>query len=82
MNEPLSTLRLSYKYQRWHDLVMETNPFCCKYCGRGAHNTLNITLHIHHIKSFAFHPELRFDVNNGVILCDECHRQLHKKDTP
>ena len=82
MIKPTSTLRLSYKYQRWHDLVIKNNPFCCKHCGRGVHNTLNITLHVHHIKSFALYPELRFDVNNGIILCDECHRQLHKNETP
>jgi 5-methylcytosine-specific restriction endonuclease McrA len=30
-------------------------------------------LHPHHIQPFADHPELRWDVNNGMTLCTNCH---------
>ena len=37
-------------------------------------------LHAHHIKSFKDHEELRYDVNNGITLCSQCHRKWHKEN--
>jgi 5-methylcytosine-specific restriction endonuclease McrA len=34
-------------------------------------------LHAHHVKSFIKHPELRYDVNNGITLCRICHNLHH-----
>lgn len=28
---------------------------------------------MHHLKDFATYKELRFDVNNGIPLCESCH---------
>lgn len=46
---------------------------CCQGCG--ATNQL----HMHHIKAWATHPELRFDVGNVVLLCESCHYDKHRK---
>lgn len=46
----------------------------CKYCGdRGVY------LNAHHIKSFSKYPEVRFDVTNGITLCEKCHNK-HRKE--
>jgi len=37
-------------------------------------------LHAHHIKAFKDNEELRYDVNNGVTLCSQCHRKWHKEN--
>jgi hypothetical protein len=37
-------------------------------------------LHAHHIKPFKDYEELRYDVNNGVTYCADCHREWHKEN--
>jgi predicted restriction endonuclease len=31
----------------------------------------------YHIKPFATHFEMRFDVDNGMTLCKACHKKEH-----
>lgn len=37
-------------------------------------------LHAHHIKQYKSHPELRYDVSNGITLCGNCHRKFHSEN--
>jgi len=32
----------------------------------------------HHLKLFSEFPELRFSVDNGIVLCRSCHLKVHK----
>jgi len=34
-----------------------------------------INIQADHIKPFAIYPDLRFDINNGRTLCEDCHRK-------
>jgi 5-methylcytosine-specific restriction endonuclease McrA len=43
----------------------------CECCGHKA------ALHVHHVKSFANHEELRFDPANSEVLCTKCHHSRH-----
>lgn len=66
-------IRTSPKAREWAKAIFQRDNFTCQKCGvRG--NTLNA----HHIKDFANHTELRFDINNGITLCEKCHREHHK----
>ena len=38
-----------------------------------------VDLHVHHVLSFADHPDLRLDPDNLVTLCRECHIDAHRK---
>jgi len=63
------------KYKKWRSFVLERDNYTCTDCN----STSN--LHVHHIKYWSTHPELRYDVDNGVVLCKECHYKVHRKDS-
>lgn len=59
----------SLEYKRWRIRVFERDNWTCQFCGiRGVY------IMAHHIKSWAHYPNLRFDVTNGVTLCEDCHK--------
>jgi hypothetical protein len=35
-------------------------------------------IHAHHIVNYASNKELGLDVNNGITLCESCHKLFHK----
>ena len=66
-------LRHSTKYKIWRTLVFERDNWTCQTCGERGGNK-----EAHHIKQWAYYHKLRFDVNNGVTLCYDCHKLIHK----
>lgn len=63
------------KYKNWRISVFERDNYTCQKCKLRSKKDKPVYLEAHHIKQFAFYPELRFDVNNGQTLCRECHRK-------
>lgn len=66
-------IRKSTKYLEWRKSIFERDNYTCQNCNAHSGNGKAIYLEAHHIKSFAKYPELRFDVNNGITLCFDCH---------
>lgn len=59
------------QYRKWRESVMKRDDYTCQNCGeRGTY------LEVHHIKSWAKFPELRFVTSNGITYCRECHIEL------
>lgn len=58
----------------WRKAVYEKDKYTCQSCGNSKGGNLNA----HHIYPYALYKDLRFDVNNGVTLCEDCHKLFHK----
>ena len=70
-----SKLRNSFRQAlaEWRGAVYDRDHYTCQQCGvRGSRKH---PLNAHHIKPFIKYPELRFAVDNGITLCEPCHRQ-------
>lgn len=64
----------SLEYRLWRKSVLERDDFTCqKYKIKGG------ALRAHHINNYADFPELRFAIDNGIILSEKAHREFHKK---
>lgn len=66
-------VRQSAEYEMWRSSVFERDNYKCQCCGARNGKGRKIVLHAHHIESFANNPDLRFDTNNGITLCYDCH---------
>lgn len=67
-------------HRAWRKAVFERDNYSCMNCKqRGG------TLQADHIKCFAHHPDLRYELSNGRTLCEACHKRTpnfgyHKKE--
>ena len=73
ITEENHALRCSAEYANWRIFVFARDKYRCMECG-GVDGVLNA----HHIKKWSEYPELRFDVDNGLTLCEKCHKELHR----
>lgn len=75
MNEKI---RKSLEYKSWRKAVFDKDNYTCVKCGvKYQDGKKRIILRADHIKPFSLFPELRFIVDNGRTLCDDCHRKTH-----
>ena len=64
--------RNSPEYKEWRRKVFKRDNWTCQDCGyKGKF------INAHHIKNIDDYPELALDVDNGLTLCDKCHKKRH-----
>lgn len=65
--------RSTKEYTYWRLQVFQRDQFTCQVCGQNGG-----TLNAHHIFNWRDNEDLRYDVDNGVCLCEKCHILFHK----
>lgn len=81
-------IRALFEYRLWRSDVFKRDAFVCQECRDESKNRL----HAHHLVSFssivrkheivtteqAINCSELWDINNGITLCKDCHKRLHR----
>jgi HNH endonuclease len=70
------TKHTGWKYRAWRKAVMGRDQHTCRDCGAKE------KIGAHHIKAWKDYPELRYEVLNGITLCESCHLNAHGASVP
>ena len=70
-------MRSSLEYREWRLAVFRRDNFRCQN-PKCMHKCR--ILNAHHILPLAEYPVHRLDISNGITLCRDCHKEVHKKD--
>lgn len=62
--------RKSWQYIRWRKEVYRRDNYTCQRCNASGSG---VVLNAHHILNFSEYEDLKFDVSNGITLCEKCH---------
>ena len=60
---------------RWTNNVYNRDSYTCQKCKASG---TKVILHAHHIKSMAHYPKLKWNLDNGITLCIDCHHKVHE----
>jgi len=58
----------------FRERVLERDGYRCQLCGVTEDRCFY--LFVHHIKPISKFPELKYDINNCITLCESCHNGI------
>ena len=61
-----------YNEGKWRIAVLKRDNFTCQLCGYKPSRVA------HHINSRNYYPNLKWDIDNGLTVCDNCHKKYHR----
>lgn len=70
--------RATNEYIYWRKEVFGRDVYACQKCNQKNGNGKTIKLCAHHILNWKDNEDFRYDINNGITLCEECHKLFHK----
>jgi len=59
---------------RWTNNVYNRDSYTCQKCKASG---TKVILNAHHIKSIEHYPKLKWNLDNGITLCLDCHHKVH-----
>ena len=62
----------SFEGNQWRKEIYKRDNFTCQKCGKKG-----VRLNAHHIRGFFECPNLKWDINNGITLCINCHKKTN-----
>ena len=70
--------RATNEYNLWRRNVYSKDNYTCQCCGIHSGCGKSLVLNAHHIYNWKDNPKLRYNVENGITLCSNCHVLFHK----
>jgi len=70
-------IRASIEFAEWRELVFERDNWTCQKCLVRSGGCKTINLNPHHIENFSEVEEKRFNIDNGITFCRNCHYNFH-----
>jgi len=65
--------REGYEYNIWRKEIFYRDKYICQKCYKKSEGDLVA----HHILPYSTYPEYRLYINNGITLCENCHKIFH-----
>lgn len=66
-------LRKTKQYKLFRTSVYERDKYTCQLCG-----SVGRKLVVHHLNCFQDYPNEIMNIDNGITLCEKCHKTYHK----
>lgn len=63
------------EHKQWRKTILNKFGNQCNFCGVGGEEK---TLNVHHMNNWDKFISERFSLDNGVPLCNDCHKKFHK----
>ena len=57
----------------WRKAVYARDDYICALCYKHCGKDINA----HHLDNWNEYPAKRYDIDNGIVLCDACHGAFH-----
>ena len=73
-------MRERTEYKQWLRFIFERDDFTCQICGARSGNGKAVYLEGHHLLSAREYPEFMLEKDNGITLCQKCHRELNGRE--
>lgn len=65
-------------YKRFRLEVLERDKFTCQMCNKKGRRA---RLNVHHVIKWSSASTLRYDIDNGITLCRDCHKDITGKES-